>query len=336
VNSLRVRLSGGASAKLAKHGTVSVEAHDLYLRGRFLTERYTRADLEHGLDMYRKALSLDPNYALAYTGIADSYVNLADTWLAPNDAYPKAKKAAEKAIALDHASAPAHSALGSILAVYEWQGTAAERELRRAIELDSNYARAHDYLGRVLSIRRQYDEAIEELRRAIALDPLTPRSPTVLSDILLSADRPDEALAAANAALEIDPHFWRAENAIGDVLLWKRDFAGARSAFERAVLAGDPESRALVAVASAALGQTERAYAVAAGLGKERQKAYVSAMGIAQIYAQLGNRNRAFQWLDTAFADRSAALSIADRRHRWDGIRSDPRWTALMKRIDWH
>lgn len=335
VAALKIRLTGGTAAKLAVHGTKNVEAHDLYLRGRFLTNRFTGADLRNSLDLYQQALAIDPNYAPAYTGIADAYVNLADDWLAPREAYPKAKVAVLRALALDDESAEAHSSLGTIHLWSDWDGVAAQRELRRAVALDSSYARAHFYLGRLHAIRLHYDSAVAELHRAAALDPLAPRIWSVLSSVLNSANRPDEAIGAAKEALKLDPLFAPAHEEMGNALRLKGDLAGAKASFDASSSSGSVWSRGYAAQVAAATGHRDVALAAAAALARDRRISYIPAEVIAGIYAALDDRDRAFQWLDSSLADRSGVLPEAARDHRWDPLRTDPRWASLMARINW-
>ena len=335
VAALKIRLTGGTAAKLAVHGTKNVQAHDLYLRGRFLTSRFTGADLRNSLDLYQQALAIDPNYAPAYTGIADAYVNLADDWLAPREAYPKAKAAVLRALALDDASAEAHSSLGSIHMWWDWDGVAAQRELQRAVELDPNYARAHFYLGRLHAIRLHYDSAVGELHRAAALDPLAPRMWSVLASVLNSANRPDEAISAAREALKLDPLFAPAHEEMGNALRLKGDLAGAKASFNASSSSGSVWSRGYAAQVNASTGHPDAALAEAAALARDRRTAYIPGEVIAGIYAALNDRNRAFQWLDSSLADRSGVLPEAGRDHRWDQLRADPRWASLMARINW-
>jgi serine/threonine-protein kinase len=335
VGALGLSLSDSASSAIARHGTTNLEAHDLYVRARVIMNRFTVLDLQRSLSLFADALRVDSNYALPYTGTADALVNLADDWLAPRDAYPKAKAAAERALSLDPSSAEAHSAVGTVHLWYDWDGVAGERELRQALRLSANYARAHNYLGRLYAVRLQYDSSIAEFREAARLDPLAPRYPAVMAQVQVSANRPDDAIASAHSALQMDPEFAPAHVAIGDALMLKRDYAGALKSYGRAAAGGDAVGKARVGEALAAAGRRSEALAVADSLTRERQRHYVRAELIAGIFARLNDRDRAFRWLDSSYKDRSGELpEVITWRRSMDGIRDDPRWARLVARVN--
>jgi tetratricopeptide (TPR) repeat protein len=171
IGALRIRIPGNVAARLTNHGTSSVEAHELYLRGRFFASRFDEVHLKQALELYRKALVIDSNYALAHTGVADALVNLADNWLPPRLAYPQARKAAQRALELDETSAEAHTGLATVLMWYDWDRAGAERELNRAIHLNPNYPRAHFYLGRLRAFGGDIPGGLIEMREAQRLVP---------------------------------------------------------------------------------------------------------------------------------------------------------------------
>lgn len=335
VGALRFTLSDSASSAIASHGTENLQAHELYVRGRYFMNRFTAADLQRSLKLFEQALRVDPKYAVAYTGTADALVNLADDWLAPRDAYPKAKAAAERALSLDPSSAEAHSAMGTVHLWYDWDGAAGERELRQALLLNSSYARAHNYLGRLYAIRLQYDSSIAEFQEAARLDPLAPRYPAVMAQVQVSANRPDDAMASARSALELDPEFAPAHVAIGDALMLKRDYSGALQSYGHAAAGGDAVGRARVGEALAAAGKRAEALEIANALARERQRRYVRGELIAAIFARLNDRDLAFRWLDSSYNDRSGELpDVVTWRRGMDAIRDDPRWARLVGRIN--
>jgi adenylate cyclase len=326
---LRVRLAG--NERLVRGGTEDVEAHDLYLRGRFFALKFTEPDLRRALELYQQALARDSTYAPAWAGVADAWTYLADDWVAPRDAYPKAKAAARKALALDLTLAEAHGVLGITLC-YMWDRTGGERELRRALALNPNLAGAWSWYADVLLWRGAFDSAVAVHRRAIALDPLDPYYLGQLAWTLTWAGRLGEAVAAARKALELDPHYALAYIRLGYAQLAAGDPAAALEAFQRAPEFSDRAQAGMV-VALAELGRTAEARRILADIEREAERRYVRGEGIAWAYLALGDRERAFRWLERAYADRSAGLTYAERDPRWAPIRDDPRFVALLRKL---
>ena len=195
-NNLRPTLSGVEQSRMDKQYTANSEAYQLYLKGRFYWNKRTPADFQKAIPFFQQAIEKDPNYALAYSGLADTYALLtAYTNEPPREVMPKAKEAALKALALDDKLAEAHASLGQIAAYYDYDFVTAEREYRRAIELNPNYATAHQWLAEHLAAMKRNDEAMAEIRRALELDPLSVIMNRIYADILVDARRFDEAIA---------------------------------------------------------------------------------------------------------------------------------------------
>jgi len=210
VDALKVRLSGGGEAELVKPTTGNLEAYTIYLKGRFFVNRLAEHDLRKALSLFEQALDVDPGYARAYSGIADCWCNLADDWVVPDDAYPRAKSAATRAIQIEPTLGEAHTSIGKVLCWYEWDFDGASKALAEAVALNPNYAEAHFVYGSVLPAVGRLPDAIEEMRRALVLDPLSAHFSRWLGRFLLYAERYDAAIEQSNKTLEIEPTYFQA------------------------------------------------------------------------------------------------------------------------------
>src|SRR5207247_7889854 len=206
MRALRVHLVSGDSLRLSRRPTRDVEAYELYLKGRYFYNKGGFGPVQQALAYFQQALTHDSNYALAYAGIADVYQSLtAWSYLRPREGMPKARAAVLEALALEPTLADAHASLGDQLCVYDWDGSAAEREFRRAIELNPSLAIAHYFYANCLAAHGRLDEALAEARRAHELDPLNPDVATGLPWALYVARRSDEAIAVQQKALDLEP-----------------------------------------------------------------------------------------------------------------------------------
>jgi len=333
LRALQVRLGADDTAHLAGPRTESLEAHDLYLRGRFYYIKYTEPDLRRSLTLYQQALARDSTYAPAWAGMADAWSALADDYLAPSEAYPKAKGAARRAVALDSTLADAHAALGLVLHQYDWDFAAAEHEYQRAIALNPNAAAAYHYYGYVLlSTPARLDSALAVLRRAQSLDPLSAYTLHDLGWVLQLMGRYGEAIQEGRQALDLDPHAWLPLDLLGRTLLLTGRPEEALRTLRRAE-DPPPHVRAATARALVALGQREEAGRVLRELEQEAARRYVRPEAIAEVYVAFGEVDAAFRWLEAAYRARSTGvLQLKVERH-WDPIRSDPRFAALVTKV---
>ena len=330
---LQLTLGGERAARLAGGETRSIEAHDLYLRGRFYFNKYTEPDLRRSLALYQQALTRDSTYAPAWAGIADAWGNLADDYLPPREAYPKARAAAQRAIALDPALAEAHASLGLILSSYDWDFAAAEREFQLAIALNPNAATAYHYYGEfLLGTPAQLDSALVVLRRAQLLDPLSAWTLEDVGWVLELKGRYHEAIEQCRQALELEPHAWRALYFMARALILAERPDEALRTLGRAE---DPPAllRATAARALVALGRYDEARRVLRELEREAERRYVRPEAIAAVYVALGEHDTAFKWLEQAYRMRSADVTTLDVERHWAPIRSDPRFAALVKKV---
>ena len=234
-NNLRPTLSGVDQSRMDKQFTANPEAYQLYLKGRFYWNKRTPADFRKAITFFEQAIAEDPKYALAYSGLADTYALLTAYTNEPaRQLMPKAKDAALKALALDDKLAEAHASLGQIVEYYEYDFATAEREYRRALELNPNYPTAHQWLAEHLSGMKRFDEAIAEIQRALELDPLSPIMNRIYADILVDTRRFDEAIAQYQKTIDLDPNFSTAHFFLGRAYEGKGMYDQAVAAYTKA------------------------------------------------------------------------------------------------------
>ncbi|MCG6988230.1 MAG: tetratricopeptide repeat protein [Gemmatimonadetes bacterium] len=332
VDALKLELVGEEKERLVSPETEDVEAYTLYLKGRFFFNRYQETDLRRSLDHYAQALAHDPSYGRAYAGMADTWMQLADDWVAPETAYPEAKTAAEKAIELDDRLAEAHTARGKVLGWFEWDFDGAELALRRAVASNPRYADAHWGLASILPSNGQLDAAIEEARTALSLDPLSGIFSYWLARFLYFARRYDEAREEATRAAELDPTSFRPLLVLGLCHLMEERSEDALASFRRSLeVSGVVSANAFIARALVAAGQTDEAKKLLAAI--EAGDDYVRHEFMAPAYAALGDVDRAMAALETAYEERSAGLVYLHVDPSYDVLRGDERYQALVRRI---
>jgi serine/threonine protein kinase/tetratricopeptide (TPR) repeat protein len=332
VAALSVKLSGEDSARLTNRGTEQVDAFDLYLKGRFFVNKNTESDIRKGLRYYQQAQAADPKYARALAGVAYAWIALADDYLAPREAYPRAKTAALKALRIDPSLAETHSALGAVHLWYDWNSKSAARELIEAMRLDPTNVYAYRYYGNLLKAMGSFNSALAMVRKAQQLEPLSPGRLNSVALMYITLGRYDQAIQQARKALEIDPDYDDAHLAIGNALLFQGKPAQAVVEFSRAAKMGN-RMRSGIASAEAALGHRDRALGIVQNLEAESRQHYVGPEAIAAVYFALGERDQGFAWLEKAYEVRSAYMALLRSDRRWDSVRSDPRFAALVKKV---
>jgi eukaryotic-like serine/threonine-protein kinase len=334
---LRERLSGEAAKQVAKGGTDDAEAYQLYLKGLYYWEKRTPETLGKAKDYFEQAIARDPGYAMAYVGLANYYVAVPDYGPIPqSEAAPKAKAAAEKALAIDGSSADAHTALaGSLWNIFEFP--VAEAEFRRALELNPNLAGAHHWFGLFLSWQARHEEALSHLRRAVELDPLNLQYQCNLGQVLANARQYDAAVEQLKKALEMDPNFSYAHVELRTVY---RDLGKDDLAMEEwkkyAALNNDPEELAISQDATAVYAKSGAKAAWAREIELRKQLAkrrYVDPTDIAYAYAGLGDKEQTFAWLDKAAAEKSSGLEPIKIVRPLEQWHSDPRYIDMLKRL---
>jgi len=333
VDALKLRLGSDQGQVVAP--TKNLEAYTLYLKGRFFFAKLSEPALRRSLELYQQALMLDPALARAYAGIADAWCNLADDWVAPDDAYPRAKGAAERALQREPELAEAITSLGKVLGWHEWKFVEAETELARAAALSPNYAEAHYVHGTMLPAVGRLGDALETMRKALVLDPLSVHYSEWLARFLLYARDFDGAIAQGERTVEMDEICHRAQHYIGSALLMKGNPEAALVWYRRAqAMERAPRSwDAMIVRALAALGQTDEAEAILARLEEESRHQYLRAEIIAMGYAAVGDLDNGFASLERAYQARSAGLLYLHLDPGYEALRGDPRYADLVKRI---
>jgi TolB-like protein len=333
---LRMRLTGEDEKRMDKSYTTNPEAYQDYLKGRYWWNKTTPEGFNKGIEYFRQAIAKDPNYALAYTGLADCYGSLAGFGILPaNDAFSKGRQAALKALEMDDTLAEAHSSLAWIKSTYDWDWPGGDKEFQRAIELNPTYVTAHRRRGLVLAVTGRFEEAIAENKRAVELDPLSLINNWALGDTLYHARQYDQAIEQERKTLEVDPNFVPALDSLGLAYLQKSMFKEGQAALEkaRALAPGNTESLAMLGYAYAVAGRRADALNVLDQRNELSKRQYASSLGTALIYVGLGEKENSLEWLNKAFDARSVSPLFNIPPFR-DSLRSDPRYSDLMHRMN--
>src|SRR6516165_8624369 len=334
-DALQAKLTGSEQHAIAARPTESTEAHELYLKGRFFWNKRTPEDFEKAITYFQQAIEKDTSYALAYSGMADCYALLADYGAEPPDeTMPKAKAAALKALQIDPNLAEAHASLAEILHDYDWDYAGALREIDRAIELNPNYATAHQWRAEFLSAQGRHEEAIAEAKRALELDPLSMIINRILGDAYLQARRYDEAITQSRKAIEIEPNFPSAHLVLGRSYRAKGQYSEAVAEFTKlAELSGREEASREMHDAYANGGWNGYLRYVAENGTTKTTAGYRPVYRVAASLAQLGKKDEAFASLEKAYQRREYELTLLRVSPEMDNLRSDPRFTDLLRRV---
>jgi len=333
---IRIELTPQERAGLKDVKEVNREAYENYLKGRFFWNKRTPDGLKKAIDYFNQAIEEDPTYASAYSGLAASYVILG-AWqyavLDPNEAYPRAKAAALKALELDNTLGEAHTSLALSTDMFVWDWEAAEREYKRGIELNPGYATGHQWYAEHLSEMGRNSEAIAEIRKAESLDPLSLIIGADVTTLLVIARRYDEAIEHAQKTIELDPTFAVAHFALGMAYEQKRKFGGAIAAFQKAVefSGGNTAFKSNLAHAYAVAGRKNDAIAILNELKERSKHEFLNPSEIALIYVGLDQKDEAMVWLEKAYKGRFDPVILT--WPAFDPLRSDPRFQNLMRRI---
>ena len=334
-DALQAKLTGSEKSSIVKAPTADPEAYELYLKGRFFWNKRSGADLRKAIGYFNQAIAKDPNYALAYAGLADSYLLLPNYGSASTqESVPPARAALKKALELDDSLAEAHASSG-LLDTFECRLDRAISDFERAIQLKPNYATAHHWLmfGR-LSLGH-LDQAIEEGKRALKLDPLSPIINADFAWTYFCARRFDKAERQARKTLEIDPQFFLAHYYLGQVLQFKGHLSEAIAEFQKAVdLNGDPDSLGMLGQAYARNGQKDEAQKILLRLNEEAKSRYVAPYATALVYLGLGEKERALDELERAYQRGDTNyLFVVRVDPMLDDLRGHPRFDALVQKI---
>jgi len=331
-NEIKVTLTPNEDAQLASTGPVDPEAYKAYLKGRHFLKRLVEVDLYRALDHFNQALAIDPKFAPAYAGIAATFMRLAVAYLAPSEAYPKAKEAAMKAIQLDDKLAEAHLILSNISGTWEWNWNESRRELDLALELNPNDATANLYLSEYWFTRGDPEKALRFAQKAQELDPVSAEISLSLESCYLFTQRYDEAIAQHEITQQLEPGLFYLRSRVGIALLEKGLYEEALSAFEEAERnLGRPIIDRPIALAR--MGRMEEAWELARELEGTFEGTYRSPVHLAILYVGLGDKERAYTWLDQAVEERNPVVHYIPIFPGLASIREEQRFKDILKRV---
>ncbi|HXG92295.1 MAG TPA: protein kinase [Blastocatellia bacterium] len=333
---LKLKLTGAQKKRLARRYTENTEAYQLYLKGRYHWNKRTEEGIKKSTQFFEQAIRLDPNYTLAYAGLADAYNLLASySAMPPRTAFLRAKATAMKALKLDDKLAEAHTALAHIRFWYEWDWAGAERGLKKSIEFNRGYATAHLWYSLLLAATERLEEAITESRRAQELDPLSVVTNLNVARILYFARRYDEAIEACRKTLEMYPTFFIAHRRLGQIYTEKRMYEEAEAALQKSkeLAENNSETISTAGYNYAVWGRAHEARREFDELTELSQRDYVSPYSIARIHLGLGEFDLAFEHLEKAFQERHGILVYLKVDPIFDSVRHDERFISLLERI---
>jgi TolB-like protein/Tfp pilus assembly protein PilF len=334
------RLGGQSSAatqqEMSMGSTGNAEAYQLYLKGKFYTNKLTKDGLAKGIDYFNQAIAIDPNYGLAYNGLAYNYINQDGWFMSGGEAGPKARQAAEKALAIDPKDADAHVALAIEAQWYEWNWKLAESEFKRAIELNPNDAEAHGYYSWLLAPMGRGPEALVEAKRAQQIAPLSSLGNFFVASVLVFTRQWDAAIQQLHSDIELEPNFWFDHCFLGRAYEAKGRLPEAITEFQSALALDNDNTEIWSGLGHAygLSGNKSEAQKVLSHLNELSTRNYVSPYSVAIVYAGLGEKDQVFSWLDRAYQERSYFLAVyLPTDSRLDGLHADPRFIELKRRI---
>jgi adenylate cyclase len=334
VEALQLHLGVEEERALTKKSTENPEAHRLYLLGRYHFAKFTRAGWTNAIHYYEQALQVDPNFALAYSGLADTYGWAGGQIMAGREAWTKQMDLARKALALDPDLAEAHLALGTALQTsFDFKGS--EKELDRAVELNPNFALTYDQFGWTFACLGRFDQAIAAEKKAIELDPLNTFLNTDLGFFFYWSRRYDDATTQIRTTLELDPNNALAHQLLGWCLVWKGNVTEAKAEFQKATTLDDlPWYVGSLGYACAVSGDRRKAEQILLELEDLTRQRYVSPAIRASVYLGLGENNKALDWLEKGYQDRDPSLWWISGDQLYDSVRNEPRFKALLQKVD--
>ena len=337
---LRLRLTGEEKTRLLKSSATNPEAYQLYLKGRYHANQTTAAELKKSIDYFQQVIEKDPSYAPAYAAVADAYSALGGGWmyLPPSDSFPKAKAAAMKALELDDTLAEAHVALG-YAAFFDWDWPSAEQEFKRAIELNPNSALSHRRYAEYLQTRLRFNESIAEAQRAQELDPLSPDIASQMGNVHFMARQYDESIAQFQKALDLNPNIPVLRAMLALAYAMKRIYPQAIAEYDKisdqdkVTAAGNQFVAGMLGWVYAVSGRRTDALKIAQEFKDLSAHAYVDFYWPSVIYAGLGDKDEALGLLEKGYQEHAAGMLYLAVDPFWYGVRSDPRYAALLRRM---
>ncbi|HSE20293.1 MAG TPA: protein kinase, partial [Pyrinomonadaceae bacterium] len=331
---LRAKLTNEQQNRLTKRYTDNADAYLLYTKGRYFWDKRTAAGMEKAREAFNQATELDPTYALAYSGLADTYL-FCYCQLPRHETMPKAKAYAEKALAIDDSLAEAHASLGFVKMNYEFDWVGAESEFKRAIDLSPNYAVAHQFYGGCLLQQGRTEEGLREAKRALELDPLSLALNWYWGLTLINARQYDEAIRQLRKTIQMDSNYHLAHNALGSAYMQKGMYPDALAEFQTANnLRGSGDSVVGMAKVHMALGKKVEAQKILNELKQTGDQSENGPLQIAKVYNALDDKDHAIEWLEKAYERRSFGMFFLKVDADFDNLRSDPRFTELLRRMN--
>ncbi len=339
VEKLKVKLLGKKKQKLVKRYTDNLDAYNLYLKGRYYLDRMNEHDIAQGIKYLEQAIEEDPNLAPAYAALADAYVvlgRMAINARRPRELLPKAKAAAEKALQIDELLPEAHASLGFVKFHFDWDWSGAEKAFKRSLEINPGYTDGYLRYGWMLMFKGDHENAATYIKRALALDPLSPLVNAIMGwQFYFNVRQYDRTIEHFQGMLEMNPNFWVSYFGMGVCYAFKGMFEEAFRAFEKALSFSGRNDEVL-----GALGW---AYGMARKKGEARKiltelkelskKRYVTPFAIALVYLGLDDKKQTLDWMEKGVEERSGDSVSFNVNPVWDGVRSEPRFVALVKKV---
>jgi DNA-binding SARP family transcriptional activator len=334
---LRLKLTGEEKGRLAKRHTENAEAYQLYLKGSYFWNKRTMEAVKKSIEYFRRAIEIDKHYALAYTGLSNSYAKLGDvgfTAIPPRQAFARSKAAALKALEIDEEMAEAHTSLAHVhMHDYEW--SSAGKEFRRALKLNPNYPMAHHWYAYYLIMTGQPDESLIEIEKALELDPLSLPIHTDFGELLYLTRQYDRAVEQIHQTLEMDPYYYQAHLVLARIYDQQQMYEESISEFLKAHEIAADNTRALASLghAYAAWGKKKEAREILTRIDELSKVKYVSPYVVATVYVGLDEPDRAFEWLNIAYEEHAEWIIYLTIDPRLDPLRSDRRYREIVRRI---
>ena len=333
---IKIQVTPEEQARLVHATPVVAAAHVAYLKGRYQWNKYTSRSFAAAVEQLEESLRIDPNYALAWAGLASTYVAMANTnTIAPSEGYPKAREAALKGLALDAGNAELQETLGFVARFFDWDWPAAERGYVRAMELNPGYGLAHARYANLLASLGRFNEAVAEAEKAYSLDPQSLILHTAVGDVMFYARQYERSIEYYSKCLEFEPDFAAAhtDRARSLAYLGRYDEALAEFLRGQSMVGGKPEPSTGLAIYLAHAGRRDEATEVIRELVAMRERKYISSYGIASYYSVIGEVGTALDWLERAFAERDGTLVWIKVHPRMDPLRGEPRFRALLEKM---
>ncbi|MDX6304931.1 MAG: eukaryotic-like serine/threonine-protein kinase [Blastocatellia bacterium] len=335
---IKTKLSSADEAKVTKTYTTNSEAYQLYLKGKYYANKFTKEGFRQSIDSFNQAIALDPNYSSAYSGLAYAYILLDDWFEPPRESAPKARETAQKALLINEEDVDAHVVLGMVAHWYDWDWATAEREFKRSLEINPKNTDSYTYYSFFLAAMKRDDEARAIALQGLQVDPLSSGMNFGMGATLVFSHRWDAAIVHYRKAIELDPNFWLHHSYLGRSYEQKAMMPEAIAEFKLALELDDQQSENWAGLGHAYAVSGNKAEAqkmIDEMIKRSSQNIYVAPYNVAVIYAGLGDKDKALEWLERAYSDRAYYLPVyLTTDARLDSPHSDPRYKDLLKRMN--